>query len=206
VAALLRSAVLIAVMMLGAADAARLRVPTTRYDDYFRKFSKRYFGPGFAWRVFKAQAMAESGLDSTAKSSVGAQGLMQLMPSTYDEIRSRRSDLKSVLDAQSNIAAGIAHDAYLWKFFGDIEPHPEHYRFMMAAYNAGEGTILRARRVAKQEQQDAGSWSGVATVAPKVPRWRYRETLGYVRQIAVYYERLKALDPVPQTEMDLEVR
>jgi len=203
---MLRVVTAFVLVLLGAAEGSKPRGPTTRYDDYFRKYSKRYFGPGFAWRVFKAQAMAESGLDSTALSSVGAQGLMQLMPSTFDEIRSRRPDLKSVLDAQTNIAAGIAHDAYLWKFFADVEAHPEHYRFMMGAYNAGEGTILRARRVAQQERLDAATWNGLATIAPKVPRWRYRETLGYVHQIAVNYSRLKTIEAVPEIEMDLEIR
>jgi membrane-bound lytic murein transglycosylase MltF len=186
------------------ADRAGAAGPTTKYDDYFRKFSKRYFGPGFAWRVFKAQAMAESGLDSTAKSAVGARGLMQIMPQTFDLIRAHRPDFKSVLDAQTNIAAGVAHDADLWKLFHDISPHREHYRFMMGAYNAGEGTIMRAQRVAQQAAQDAKTWNGVAAVAPTVPRWRYRETLGYVNQIAIYYRRLKSLDPVQEIELDLE--
>ena len=33
-----------------------------KYDPYFSKYSKRYFGPGFDWRHFKAQAVAESRL------------------------------------------------------------------------------------------------------------------------------------------------
>jgi membrane-bound lytic murein transglycosylase MltF len=193
------------VLALGAFSPKTSREPTTRYDDYFRKYTKRYFGPGFAWRVFKAQAMAESGLDSTARSSVGAQGLMQLMPSTFDLIRARRSDFKSLEDAQTNIAAGIAHDAYLWQLFAEINPHPEHYRFMVAAYNAGEGTIHRAQRVAREAKVDAASWTGIAAAAPRVPRWRYRETLTYVDHIAAYYRRLQAADAVPAIEMDLEL-
>ena len=193
------------VLAVGAFTTRTTQQPTTRYDDYFRKYSKRYFGPGFAWRVFKAQAMAESGLDSTARSPVGAQGLMQLMPSTFDLIRARRSDFKSPEDAQTNIAAGIAHDAYLWQLFHDISPHPEHYRFMVAAYNAGEGTIHRAQRVARDAKLDAATWLGVATIAPQVPKWRYRETLSYVNHIAAYYHRLQAADAVPALEMDLEL-
>ena len=30
-----------------------------KYDQYFSKYSKRYFGPGFDWHLFKAQAIAE---------------------------------------------------------------------------------------------------------------------------------------------------
>ncbi len=187
----------------GGLFAARTRAPSPRYDDYFRKYSKRYFGPGFAWRVFKAQAMAESGLDSTATSAVGARGIMQIMPSTF-AILSARWGIKSPEDAQTNIAAGIEHDAYLWQLFGQITPHPEHYRFMVGAYNAGEGTIQRAQRVARAAHADATSWLGVASVAEQVPRWRYRETLGYVNRIATYYHRLQTLDAVPPVEMDLE--
>jgi membrane-bound lytic murein transglycosylase MltF len=192
--------------LAGQLFAARLHAPSSRYDDYFRKYSKRYFGPGFAWRVFKAQAMAESGLDSTATSAVGARGIMQIMPSTFAILSARWGGVKSPEDAQTNIAAGIEHDAYLWGFFGQITPHPEHYRFMVGAYNAGEGTIQRAQRVARAAHADATSWLGVASVADQVPHWRYRETLGYVDRIARYYHRLQMLDAVPPLEMDLEQR
>ncbi|MCK5784786.1 MAG: hypothetical protein KAH06_10080, partial [Desulfobacterales bacterium] len=37
-----------------------------KYDGYFSKYSKRYFGPGFDWRYFKAQAIAESRLKANA--------------------------------------------------------------------------------------------------------------------------------------------
>jgi len=186
------------------ATAAAPRPPSARYDAYFRKYSKRYFGPGFAWRVFKAQAMAESGLDSTAQSRAGAQGLMQLMPATYAAISAKRPDLQSVFDAQSNIAAGILHDAHLWKLFNGIEPHRDRYRFMVGAYNAGEGTILRAQRAARDARLNAAAWTSVASIAPTIPRWRYRETLGYVDRIADNYRWLRELDAVPPIDMNLE--
>ena len=37
-----------------------------RYDPAFRKYTKRFFGPAFDWRHFKAQGLAESGLDRVA--------------------------------------------------------------------------------------------------------------------------------------------
>jgi membrane-bound lytic murein transglycosylase MltF len=54
---------------------------------------------------------------------------------------------------------------------------------MFASYNAGEGTILNAQRACVAKALDQRSWSSVEAVAPNVPRWRYRETLGYVRKI-----------------------
>ncbi len=37
-----------------------------RYDPYFSKYTKRYFGPAFDWTRFKAQAIAESNLNPDA--------------------------------------------------------------------------------------------------------------------------------------------
>ena len=50
-----------------------------KYDKYFSKYSKRYFGPNFDWFYFKAQAIAESRLKANAKSRVGALGVMQII-------------------------------------------------------------------------------------------------------------------------------
>jgi membrane-bound lytic murein transglycosylase F len=154
-----------------------------RYDDLFRKYSKRFFGVGYDWRYFKAQGMAESNLDSAARSYVGARGIMQLMPSTFAEIQSRRTEFESIDHVEWNIAAGILHDRYLWTRWKELGVDDERRRFMFGSYNAGEGPILRARGMARDRQLDAHSWASIEQVAPEVRRWRYRETLGYVRKI-----------------------
>ena len=61
----------------------------TAYDRHFRKYSKRFFGVGFDWHFFKSQAVAESNLREEARSGAGAVGLMQIMPSTFEEIQDR---------------------------------------------------------------------------------------------------------------------
>jgi soluble lytic murein transglycosylase-like protein len=80
------------------------------YDQYFRKYSKHYFGAGFDWRWFKAQAIAESGLDEKAVSRVSAKGLMQIMPATFADMQKRNPDFSDILDRRWNIAAGISYD------------------------------------------------------------------------------------------------
>jgi membrane-bound lytic murein transglycosylase F len=163
----------------------------SRYDDTFRRYSKRFFGVGFDWRLFKAQGLAESGLDPTAVSYVGARGVMQLMPATYKIIASRRSEFGAIDDPEWNIAAGIMHDRYLWSLWKASISEQHRPAFMFGSYNAGEGTIKRARSTAMSVVGAGEEWAHIERVAPTVPRWRYRETLDYVRKIDRYYEGLQ---------------
>lgn len=156
---------------------------TTRYDDTFRKYTKRYFGVGFDWRLFKAQGMAESNLDSAALSWVGARGIMQLMPTTFSEIASRNPEIAHIDDPEWNIAAGIFYDRTLWRLWEQDSVASHRKEFMLASYNAGRGTILRAQLRARLDSMDYRTWPAIERVAPKVGRWRYTETLGYVRRI-----------------------
>lgn len=173
-----------AVAALDSAAARReTRRATARYDPIFRKYTKRYFGVGTDWRLFKAQGMAESDLTPTARSRVGARGIMQLMPSTYGQIRSVLPQFGTIDNPEWNIAAGILHDRDLWTLFARDVPDDERWRFMFAGYNAGEGPIVRARKVAAADRLDPRVWQSIIRVAPKVERWRYVETVDYVRRI-----------------------
>jgi soluble lytic murein transglycosylase-like protein len=172
------------------------RHDNTRYDAFFRKYSKRYFGVGFDWAYFKAQGMAESELSASARSSVGARGVMQLMPSTFQEIQTKRPEFESIDDPEWNIAAGIMHDRYLWKLWEPVGADSDRTRFMFGSYNAGEGTITRATAAAHAKQLDELRWPNIEIIAPEVPRWRYRETLGYVRKISENYGTLRVGAPL----------
>jgi membrane-bound lytic murein transglycosylase MltF len=178
---------------LARAAAARANARNAeKFDPHFKKYAKRYFGVAFDWRRFKAQAMAESNLDTAATSYVGARGLMQLMPSTYSAIQTARPEFGNINDPEWNIAAGIMHDRYLWKLWAPAVPDSERVHFMFGSYNAGEGPITRATEAAKQKQLPWERWTSIEEVAPGVPRWRWRETLGYVRKIEINYGVLSA--------------
>jgi len=170
------------------AEARAAKKISQRFDPAFRKYSKRYFGVAFDWRYFKAQGFAESGLKPDATSWVGARGVMQLMPTTYQEIATHRPEFGAIDQPEWNIAAGILHDRDLWQLWQNI-PETERYHFMFASYNAGEGTIGRALAVAKQTVPEP-AWANIELIAPRVTRWRYSETLGYVRRIDSTYFRL----------------
>lgn len=183
---MIRAVVAVFVLLAVATPTAAQQRPGERkgdYDELFKKYSKRYFGPAFDWRLFKAQAMAESDLQPTAESRVGARGLMQLMPMTFREIQTRNPELQCIDDPEWNIAAGISYDRFLWKLWTE-HPTPEDRRsFMLGSYNAGRGTLLRAQATAREKSLDHCAWRSIAEVAPAVRGWRYRETLHYVTKI-----------------------
>lgn len=79
---------------------------------------------------------AESGFNPNAVSPKNAQGLMQLIPDT-----ARRFNVRNIMDPAQNIRGGMAYLRWLLAFFeGDLA-------LVTAAYNAGEGAVVRYRGV-----------------------------------------------------------
>jgi len=147
---------------------------TNDFDHYFKKYTKRYFGPHFDWRWFKSQGIAESNLKVLAQSHVGAQGIMQLMPETYDEIREQNPLFAKVNDPKWNIAAGIFYDRQLYRKWRKPLPSEERLFLAFSSYNAGYGRVLKAVKRTKNKDY---TWVMVKQHLPK-------ETKGYVARIA----------------------
>lgn len=155
-----------------------------KYDSYFKKYSKHYFGPGFDWRYFKSQAIAESNLDSDAKSHVGAKGIMQIMPKTFKEIKYKHPSIKgSTLQPKWNIAAGIYYDRNIWKLWKEKRPFKDRLAFMFGSYNAGKGNILKTQKLAKSKGLDPNRWSSIEKNLIHVTGKHSKETIGYVDKI-----------------------
>lgn len=162
-----------------------------KFDSYFSKYSKRYFGPGFDWRYFKAQAVAESRLKAGAKSSVGAVGVMQIMPATFNEIKNRQPGIKGTRkQPRWNIAAGIYYNRTIWKLWQSKRSFQDRINFMFGSYNAGKGNILKAQRLAKVKGVNPNTWSSIEMTLPKVTRQHSRETIQYVKKIILIKEVL----------------
>ncbi len=73
----------------------------------------------------------ESNYNPYAVSNKGAEGLMQLIPST-----ARRFGVKNSFNPRENIDGGVRYLKYLKNLFGDD-------RLALAAYNAGEGAVVK---------------------------------------------------------------
>lgn len=156
---------------------------TKKYDGYFRKYAKRYFGPGFDWRWFKAQAIAESNLNHEAKSWVNAKGIMQLMPRTFNEIKKKNPSFIDINEPRWNIAAGINYDKTIYKKWKAPRPFVDRMNFTFAGYNAGFRTIVKAQEECKDTGLNENLWKNIKVIAPKIDNWRHEETLGYVFKI-----------------------
>ncbi len=149
---------------------------TEAYDHYFKKYSKHYFGPNFNWRWFKAQGIAESALHPDAESSAGAKGLMQILPSTYEDIKKSNPHFVKIDEPRWNIAAGIFYDRYLYRRWHKRLSRRECIRITFASYNAGLGRVYAAYHRAQRTQGKVHKWQHVAPYAPQ-------ETRTYVKRI-----------------------
>lgn len=116
---------------------------------------------GIDYELLQALIATESGFDPSAVSPKGAIGLMQVMPAT-----AQRYGLPAgakLADPRTNIRTGTRYLRYLLDLF------PGEPELALAAYNAGEGAVMRAGR--------------------RIPD--YPETRNYVRTVMQLYEMLK---------------
>ena len=87
---------------------------------------------GISEGLIKAVMHTESGFNVNARSPVGAQGLMQLMPAT-----ARRFNVSNAFDPHQNIMGGAKYLAWLMKRFNG------NTSLVLASYNAGEGNVAK---------------------------------------------------------------
>jgi len=164
----------IPVLALAAVDAELPGVRddswTDEYDRHFRKFTKHYFGPHVDWHWFKAQAIAESHLKPNARGPSGGRGIMQILPSTFEEIRKSNPHLLNIDDPKWNIGAGIYYDRKLYRWWNKDVSFKERLALTFGSYNAGFGRIRKAYKRAQGGGNEVKEWSQVAPHAPGITR------------------------------------
>jgi soluble lytic murein transglycosylase-like protein len=123
-----------------------------RWDPTIAKAAKK-FGVPQPW--IRAVMQVESGgrtmlgENQPITSSMGAMGLMQLMPDTYNDMRAQYGLGKNPYDPHDNIMAGAAYLRFLRGRYG--------YPQMFAAYNDGPGNLearLMGRGLLPNETQN----------------------------------------------------
>jgi Transglycosylase SLT domain len=116
-------------------EAGYLRLPdgdTAPYLQEIRDAAERY---GVPFKLVSAVIRAESGFNPRAVSRKGAQGLMQLMPTTAATL-----GVRNLFDPRQNIDGGVRHLKGLIDRFLSLP-------FALAAYNAGEKAVMQYRGI-----------------------------------------------------------
>src|SRR6201993_1806364 len=104
--------------------------PEDPWGPYIREAAARFQVPGHWVRAVMHQ---ESGGEQQATSPVGAMGLMQVMPATYEELRVRYQLGDDPYEPRNNILAGTAYIREMYDRFGSPG--------FLAAYNAGPDRV-----------------------------------------------------------------
>jgi membrane-bound lytic murein transglycosylase MltF len=151
----------------------------------FRKYGDQY---KFDFLLMAAQAYQESRLDQNAKSSVGAIGIMQLMPATGKEQK-----VGDITKLEPNIHAGVKYMRFMRNEFYEDEPMDDLNKglFTFASYNAGPGRVRQLRRETERRGLNPNVWFGnVERIASERIG---RETVTYVSNIYKYYVAYRLL-------------
>ena len=160
------------------------------FDPYFRSYTDLFLRellPESDWQWFKAQCVQESGpkLNPAAVSPAGAVGVCQLMPGTA---RDFGLDPAHRIVPKDNIRAGALTLRRCTTLFFPRQTRLDRLRLGWACYNAGGGHILRAQ----VKCGGALLWSEIAPCLPQVTGKHAAETIGYVRKIPEWYQRLRS--------------
>jgi len=139
----------------------------TLYKQVHGNLSDAASAYGVDLNLIKAVAAAESAFNPNAVSRKGAVGLMQIMPATarqYGVIAEPGTTVaRKLTNPELNIHTGTKYLAYLLRLYGG------QVDLALAAYNAGEGAVLRAGN--------------------RIPE--YKETQDYVRKVLAVYKVLQ---------------
>ena len=168
------------------------------YDALFRRYSQRL---GWDWRLLAAQCFQESGFDPNAHSWAGADGLMQIVPSTARSLGLSRSN---VYNPEANISAAARYLSQLNSQLSDITDPGERINFILASYNGGLGHIRDAMSLTREHGGNAARWTDVshwvlqlqypATYNSPTVRYGYmrgNETVGYVSNIHSHWREYR---------------
>ena len=154
-----------------------------KYDMYFRQYASVYM-PILNWHWFKAQAIQESGISESARSWVGAIGVMQLMPFTAIGLK------VNAYSARENIKGGIIYDNEMYSIFKS-EKGMHRVKFMFGAYNTGAGNIISAQNLCQENNIRTDLWQSIVCALPHITgKSASRQTIDYVIYIFRYYKLL----------------
>lgn len=170
------------------------------YDEIIKEQAKKL---GWDWKLLAALIYEESRFDFNEVSWMGAVGLMQLIPSTAASFGNY-----NLYDPGQNIAAGTEYIKWLQNFWKSKIPNKEErLRFILASYNAGQGHVMDAMRLAEKYGRNPYIWADNVEyylLRKSIPKFytdpvakmgycRGEEPVNYVEDILQIYNRYTQL-------------
>ncbi|MBP8822529.1 MAG: transglycosylase SLT domain-containing protein [Flavobacteriales bacterium] len=166
----------------------------SRFDSLFQAHAD---SSAWDWKLLAAVAYKESSFDTTARSYMGAQGLMQLMPKTAAFMGVPEGS--GVNEHIQGATRYLARLDGIWR--SRIKATGQRLKFVLASYNAGPGHVKDAQRLAVELGLDPDRWDGHverAIVLLNRPRYftgqaarngycRGQDTYWYVRDVLGVY-------------------
>lgn len=124
------------------------------YDDLFKKHAE---GTKYDWRSLAAICYHESRFQNNLVSWAGAAGIMGLMPRTAKSLGLTNEDR---MNPDLSIGAAVELLDRLNSIFKDITDENERLKFILAAYNGGNGHINDAQALARKYGANPNVWEG----------------------------------------------
>lgn len=169
------------------------------YDQLIKEYSGSI---GWDWRLLAALIYQESKFSMSAKSSRGAQGLMQVRTAT-----AKQFNIDNIFDPEQNIKAGTLFIKRLQRFYNLPEiDSVNRIKLTLAAYNAGEGRVEDIRKLAMHRGVNHNNWDSLMTVVLdmrnrenipegviKLGSFKGDETLRFVNEVMSRYDDYKVL-------------
>ena len=176
------------------------------YDALIKEYAAKI---GWDWRMLAALIWQESRFRIDARSGRGAEGLLQMLPST-----AARFHNDDMLNPEKNISAGIEYIGKLKTIFTRFSEPKDLSKFVLAAYSAGEGRVLDCIRYARANDLPYSSWDDFEkiidhlrdnTMAQTDTLLQYGglrgyETVNYVSNVYSLYEAFMIISPGPSVQ------
>lgn len=122
------------------------------YDSLFQKHAE---GTDYDWYLLAAVSYHESRFKNNLTSWAGAAGIMGLMPRTARSLGLADEDR---MNPDKSIGAAVILLDRLDHIFRKIENKDERLKFILAAYNGGDGHIRDAQRLAGKYGANSNVW------------------------------------------------
>lgn len=168
--------IIVIVVLISLITLGRKLVYKTDYSDIVYKYATEYnLDPNFLFAVIKT----ESNFNKDAISNVGARGLMQIMPDTYEWINSKLKEKDRSYDDMFDPEHNIRFGGYLYSaLFTEFS----NYESSIAAYHAGRGAVNKWLADSKYSDDNLS--------LDKIP---ISDTAHYVQKVMKNYEQYKKI-------------